>query len=458
VQCRDDADCDASHDTACNKIHCRASACVYVPEAAGTPASDTPGDCHRDLCDGVGGTQPMADDTDLPPFNECAITGCMGGAPSIVNRPHGYACTQNGGRSCDGAGSCLLTFSVLRLGDGTAPLSSAGAAVFVEERRVSDGTLVAGATVPLPAAEGPVDGSPRVHAFSLSGTATSDGALSLSGDGRYLVALGYNAAPGSAGVASTTSAAVNRLVARVGAGLDADTSTLLGDTPFNANNARSAASNDGLEFWAGGAGGGTAGVWYIPYGQNPPAPIQVYGAAAVRWLQVIDGQLYGTSNNSPNTNIFTVGAGLPATTGQSLTSLPGMPTAGASPFGFEVCDRSPAIPGIDTVYVADDSSARGIQRWTASYDQSTPPAIVWTLSKTMNQVNSGTTPIGFRGLAIVHETPTEVMLVATTGESSGNADRIVVFVDSGPAVPVGTVLLTAPTNTTFRGVALSPHL
>ena len=459
VQCLSDGDCDASHDTACNKFRCRSAACVFVPEPADTPVADgAPGDCHRNTCDGTGGVSSIADDGDLPPANECANSTCVGGMLFLVNRPHGYSCTQSGGRTCDGAGSCLLTFSVVRLGDGGAALSSAATAVFVEERRVSDGSLIAGATVPLPIAEGSTDDTPRVHAFSLSGNATSDGSLSLSNDGRYLVLAGYNAAPGTPGVAGTTSATANRLVARLGAALDVDTSTLLGDVPFSANNARGATSNDGLEFWAGGAGGGTAGVWYIPYGQYPPAPVQLYNAAAVRWLHVIDGQLYGTSNNSPNTNIFTVGTGMPTTAGQSLTSLPGMATAGASPFGFVVCDRTPTIPGIDTVYVADDSSARGIQKWTASFDTSTPPAIVWGLSKTLVQVSSGTSPIGFRGLALVNETPTQVTLVATTGESNGAADRIVLFVDSGSAVPVGTVLLSAPTNTTFRGLALSPRL
>jgi hypothetical protein len=45
--------------------------------------------------------------------------------------------------------------------------------------------------------------------------------------------------------------------------------------------------------------------------------------------------------------------------------------------------------------------------------------------------------------------------VASTSEASGN--RLVVFVDDGSPGVTGTVVATAPSNTIFRGVALSPH-
>ncbi len=48
-----------------------------------------------------------------------------------------------------------------------------------------------------------------------------------------------------------------------------------------------------------------------------------------------------------------------------------------------------------------------------------------------------------------------VTLMASTAESG--TDRLVVFVDDGVSVPVGTPVATSPVNTMFRGVALSPH-
>jgi hypothetical protein len=458
VQCLTVANCDTRADTACNKIQCVQGACVMRAEMPGTSVADlVRGDCHRNQCDGIGGVSSIVDDSDLPANNnECASAACTVGISSIANRAHGSTCSQASGRTCDGAGACIVSFSVVRVGDGSAVLTATSAPAFIEERRLSDGALVSSSTIALPVADGP---AATAHAFTLSGTATADGALSLSANGRYLTLVGYNAPPGTAGVASTTSTAVNRLIARTSAALDADTSTLLGGVPFSANNARSATTDDGLRFWAGGAGGTSAGIWFIPLGQSPPAPTQVF-TVAVRWLHVIGGQLYGTSNNNPNANVFTVGTGLPTTAGTpptTITSLPGMPLTGTNPFGFVAFDRDPSIPGIDTIYLADDSPLRGIQKWTASVNPAAPPAIIWSVAKTMTAVDLGTTPIGFRGLAGL-ETGSDVTLIATTGEASGNVDRLVVFVDSGSPTPTGKVLLSAPANATFRGVALSPHL
>ena len=452
VQCLSNADCDTSHDNACGKTQCLSGACTLVAENAGTVVADnTLGDCHSNQCDGLGNISPIVDDNDLPAnSSECVVAACMGGVSSLTNRPHGYSCTQNGGRTCDGAGSCLLTVSIVRVGTGVAALDSTSTASFIEEHKL-DGTLV-GTPVALPATEG------ASHAFGLSGTATSDGELSLSADGRYLIVPGYNSPAGTTGIVGAASATVSRVVARIDASGTVDTSTLLGSVPFSTNNVRGATSNDGLEFWVGGAGGTSAGVWYITLGPaTTPAPVQVYSAAAVRWLQVIGGQLYGTSDKTPNANVFAVGSGLPTTAGQALTSLSGMPTAGNSPFGFVAFDLDATVPGIDTVYIADDAAARGIQKWTAVADSSVPPNISWSLAKTINTVNSGTSPIGFRGLT-GFQSGSSVTLIATTGETNGSVDRLVVIVDSGSAVPTGTVVGSSPANTTFRGVALSPHL
>ena len=63
--------------------------------------------------------------------------------------------------------------------------------------------------------------------------------------------------------------------------------------------------------------------------------------------------------------------------------------------------------------------------------------------------------MGFRGVA-GFASGGKVTLMATTAESGTN--HLVVFVDDGAAAPVGTAVASAPANTVFRGVALSPHL
>jgi hypothetical protein len=473
VDCVVDMDCDQTADTICNKMRCVTNHCQYVAEPATTPVPDTtPGDCHINVCDAAGGVTSIAsDDLDIPTSTLQCVSAytCVGGTPVPTYRAHGTSCTEGGGRTCDFAGSCLLTFSVLRVGPGspTATLSNAVTPVFIEERAFSDGSLI-GSPVALPTAEtSPVSSR---HAFGLSGTASSDGGLSLSGNGKLLVLAGYSAPLGTPAVASTQSMNTSRIIATVDAAANVDTSTLLGSLAFNGNNIRSATSDDGSGFWAGGAGTavGTGpfpgGVWYIPAGQATPAPTQIYNAGAVRWLHVIGGQLFGSFNQAPNPNVFRVGTGLPTTTGQTLTSLPGMPTgSGPSPFSFVAFDRDSTVPGIDLLYVADDNTGsgntnRGIQKWTAAGTTT----VTWTRITIFNVVDVGATPIGFRGLAGV-ATGSDITLIATTIETGANQNRLVKFVDLGAAAttPVsGTVLAgpSSPLNQVYRGVALSPHL
>ncbi len=98
---------------------------------------------------------------------------------------------------------------VVRVGAGAAALTVGSTAVFLDELKTSDGSLLR--TIPLPVAA-----SGQNQPFSMTGTAVSEGALSTSSDGQYLVLAGYAAAPGAVAALSTsTSAAVSRVVARV---------------------------------------------------------------------------------------------------------------------------------------------------------------------------------------------------------------------------------------------------
>jgi hypothetical protein len=418
---------------------------------AGTPSgAQIAGDCQRNQCDGAGQVVKAADDTDVvDDGNPCTADLCTGGVATSLAVAAGTSCSADGSNVCDGAGLCVAcsgdtcpgsapapTFRVVRVGDGAAALSSAAAAIFVEERRL-DGTLLGTIALPI-AASG--DNLP----FVLSGSASSEGALALSADGHSLALAGYGAVPGTAAIASTTSAAVNRVVARVDARGNADTSTAL-PASFSANNVRGAVSADGTGFWVAGAGGATGGVWFVLLGAR--AGVQIASnPASVRWPLIFDGQLYASASSGTFVNVFTVGLGLPQTGIQTNVPLPGMPVTGSSsPYAYAFFDLDPTIAGSDTLYVADDRAAAsggGIQKWTLG-------ATGWALATTFNVT---ATPIGFRGLAgaIVGGHPT---LLATTAD---NVPRLVSFVDDGTSAP-GTVVATSPTDTAFRGVALSPR-
>jgi hypothetical protein len=419
---------------------------IVTPGVETVLATQTTGDCQTAVCDGSGGTTTIADDLDVPVnANQCATVMCTGGAVSTTNSPHGTTCSQNGGRTCDGSGSCFLTFSVVRIGNGSA-LSSAAAAVFVEERKL-DGTILATTSLPTAAA------APNFP-FANSGSASSEGGLSLSGDGRYLMLAGYNATPGTPSVASTGTIA--REVARIDAAGGVDTTTQITGA-FVGDNFRGATSQDGTGFWIAGGNGmpSTAGIWYVGLGSTGAATQLVISTASpptqpvnTRILHVFGGQLYGTSNTTLFRNVFTVGSGLPATAPQTATAFAGMPTSSTpSPYSFVLFDRDANVAGYDTLYLADDSSGsgnvKGIQKWTLGSGGT------WSKTSTLNLSPT----VGFRGLAGI-VTGSDVTLIATTDESS---PRLVVFVDSGGTV-TSTVVTNLIANSVLRGVALSPHL
>jgi hypothetical protein len=388
---------------------------------------------------GMGGA-PTDGGLDLAGNGTGGQTGGGGAGTGGVGGGAGSADSVDASMDAGGDGACGVscgpsTFRVLRLGDGNAALSSAAAAVFIEERRL-DGTLLN--AIPLPTLS-----AGNGHPLTMSGTAVSEGALSLSADGQFLTLAGYSAPPGTAAVASSAAAIVPRVVARIdGAGL-VDTSTVLVGA-FDGNNVRSATSLDGTGFWAAGAGSSTGGVWFIPLGAMGGVRVLV-NPTSVRLVNVFGGQLYGSSNSGTFADVFAIGSGLPVTAAQA-TPLAGMsPTGAASPFAFVFFDRSAAVAGVDTLYVADDRAPPigGIQKWV--FDGTT-----WTLVATFSVSQN---PSGFRGLT-GFASPAGVTLIGSTAELSAN--RLVVLVDDDVTPPSPTVIATAAPSMIMKGVSLSP--
>jgi predicted extracellular nuclease len=319
---------------------------------------------------------------------------------------------------------------VVRVGDGGTALSSAATPVFLDEYTPA-GTLVQSIALPTSTA-----GANR--RLTMSGTATSEGALALSVDGRYLTLGGYDADPGTTGVATTTTAAVNRVAARVDGSGAIDASTAINDS-FSGTNIRSAVTDDGSRFWAAG---GNGGVRLVALG-SAGATTQINSAAPtnVRVVGISGGQLY-LSTGSGTMGVYAVGSGLPTTGGQT----PALVSAAPSPYGFVGLDRDSGVPGVDTLYVADDSGSPNGGILKFSFDGTT-----WTARGSFRPANSGA-----RGLT-GSVTASGVTLFATTTTSGGQ----LVKVDDTAAFnatisATSTVLATAATNTAIRGVAFAP--
>jgi hypothetical protein len=112
--------------------------------------------------------------------------------------------------------------------------SSSGTPVILLEYTPTGGSPVTSLTLPTA-----VSGANR--RLTIAGNATSEGALNLSADGRYLTLVGYDAALG----ASVSSA--DRVVARIDNAQTVNTTTVLSaSAAYTGSSIRSAVTSDGI--------------------------------------------------------------------------------------------------------------------------------------------------------------------------------------------------------------------
>ncbi|MBN2194878.1 MAG: hypothetical protein JW751_18825 [Polyangiaceae bacterium] len=242
----------------------------------------------------------------------------------------------------------------------------------------------------------------------------------------------------------------NGVVGLVATDRTVDTTTVLTNAFDGATttygNPRSVVTYDGSAFWVAGSGANSTGsIWHVPFGGT--LGTQIMGQSAsyypshARACAIFADQLYAVANTNGYYGVFTVGTGVP-TSPEQAALLPGFPTSTASPIDFAVLDRDPGIVDLDTIYVGDDRSNNrgGIQKWTFN-------GTTWTLAHTLGS-GLGT---GVRHLVPV-ESGTEVVVLAVTTSTPNSIVRVI---DTGSASAI-TTLVTAASNTAFRGLALPP--
>ena len=351
-------------------------------------------------------------------FSLHSLRRILGGAAAAVSLLSGFAFAAN-----FSPGNIV----VLRVGDGTAALTSAATPVFLDEYTPA-GVLVQSIALPTAAAGTNLP-------LTNSGTATSEGFLNLSADGRFLLHAGYASAPGTASIASTPSATTPRVVARVAMDGTVDTSTGLLDS-YSASNIRSATSSNGTDIWTGGTSSTTGGVRYTTLGATSATQLSTTITNS-RVVSIYSNQLYTSSAVLNFEGVSAVGTGLPTATGQTITLLPGFPTTvGPSSYDYAFADAN-------TVYVCDDRavlSGGGLQRWSFN-------GTAWVLDYTLN---SGLTT-GLRGVTLVPGS-SPATFYATSADS---LTKLVTVTDTG-ATSAFTTLLTAGTNTALRGIRMLP--
>ena len=214
-----------------------------------------------------------------------------------------------------------------------------------------------------------------------------------------------------------------------------NTTTVLGGL-YSTNNVRGAVSDNWSNLWAFGA---TSGISYTTLGSSAGTALSTTFTNA-RDAGIFDGQLCASSGATGfrSTNL---GSGLPTTSGQTATNLPGISSTTGSPYAFFFADLSSSVPGVDTLYVADDS-ATGLQKFSLV-------AGTWTANGSVvvsgNALRGLTGVVNGSGVTLYGATPTA--FVSLTDSSGYNAALTGTF----------SSLATSGTNKAFRGIALTPN-
>lgn len=335
---------------------------------------------------------------------------------------------------------------VVRVGDGSQPLSSATGNTIYLDQYTPGGTYVN--TIMLP------DTLPSALIASGSGAeALTESVMTMSQNGTFLNVGGFNVAQPYTGTGGVGYGSGNVGNIRGFGAIDSYgyfSLVLTNVSLYNASTQfRSACSSDGVaNFWTTGVGSSGFGMKYVHNG----------GATSA-----IAGGLSGTRvvDITPHGNLAYTDVGDSGQTG--LNAISGLPTITATP--TLVIDVGPTgspndfsiSPDVNTVYIADDSDFSsaagygGIERWDNTGSGYT---LSYTLPTGGNSLGgarcivadysaSGSWGPGVNGAVIY----------ATTSEGSTNS--IVRIVDNGPD-STGTVLATAGPNQLFRGMRFSP--
>lgn len=315
---------------------------------------------------------------------------------------------------------------------GSAPLTSAATAVSIVPLLATGvtGTAVAlrttasGAQLPL----------------TLSGSATSEGALSLSSDGRYLTLVGYGTPPGTASVSGTSSASVRRVVGRIDGAGGADTSTAL--NVFSANNPRGAVTDDGSRFWVTGAGSNDspkAAMYFAALGATSASALVTPSPTGARVPVIAGSNLYLSTATTVTPGVYEVGSGLPVSGTQATAAL--VSGASSDPYGFVLVRLAAGSGAADTLYVADGAAIKKYALQGATWVAEGTSAAAGTQLGSLTGRVSGST----------------VQLYATTL----NGGAVLSFADTSAAstAPISGAFATvasAPANTAYRGIAFAP--
>lgn len=314
---------------------------------------------------------------------------------------------------------------VLRGGDGAETLTNSGNTLFLDQY-TTNGAYVSTMNIP----------DSGTNAFLISGTSSSEGYMTLSGDGHSLVLAGYNTALGSiaGSLSSTNAAAVPRGIAEID-GLGNYSLVTISTNQYRGEHFHSAFADGNSNFWGADS---DAGISY--FGFEGPATTLQGALANCRVIGMIDHTYLAFSAQTETPGIY-IFDGPPPIAAEGITLVIGT-GKNSSPEDFAFA------PGDTVAYVADDSDAGGIQRWQLIGG-------IWTLTYTLH---SGALNIGIRNFTADFSGSNPVFYAITAeDEDDDGPDRLITITDTGPNSAVCT-LATAGLNQHFFAVKLAPKV
>ena len=315
---------------------------------------------------------------------------------------------------------------VMQLGDGSGSLTNTGNQIILKEFATT-GTPAYSLAIP----------STGGAALILRGNATSEGYMSKSADGNYIVFGGYaQGLPNATTLNSAASANVKRgiaVVAASGAYALAATNSIT----MSNGDIRGATATGSTNLWASSS---SQGLGY--YGNTNAASNVESTKTNLRAAHIFNGQLYISSqvaSGSPSViGVYAVGSGTPFTSSQTVTTT--INTGSGSQPGQFYFNPSNTI-----CYIADarNSALGGVQKWVYS-------ASTWSLAYTLP---TGTSAIGAFGV-VADFSGANPKIYATTMDAVQN--RLIAIDDIGAASTATTLAIASTSNTIFRGICFSP--
>ena len=309
---------------------------------------------------------------------------------------------------------------VYRVGDGSAALSSAATAVFLDEYTTS-GSLVQSIALP----------TTGTSALTAVGNATTEGIMSYSEDGSTIIFTGYRKDVGGSQPSSDAATTTPRVIATL------KPSTGLVDTSVTVINAggtiRSATSTDGSSLFYVASSSANFVAYVGSPGPNSSG-VQIDGRNSRQVLLRNGGVLYASNGSSAIAEKFQSYGVLPtgATTPTALVTL----TTSDVSHGFALFDLDGSVAGLDTLYFVNAFNNR-IYKY--SFDGTTWNANGFLSISGLGQGNiDGVVESG--GVRLFVSTGS---VLGTLFDSSGYNSTI-----------TGTfsTITSAPSNTAFRGL------